>query len=207
MDLRGYCDSVIDGNEIRGILNNSNVIGANLASHDTDIKAGLAQHDVDIKALLAIVQKSVDEANQRLKVAEALERQTIKLLLTPEGLRAADPAVLVCTGDNAEAVLALARSARSRSSRSRSRLRRLPDAASPYPEVGPTGQRLLASRVAGSHAASSSGNSTLAVLQALFTDAIVDQQPPHRETLNQDREDHDGVGAGQQQVAAGKMRQ
>ena len=33
------------------------------------------------------MQKSVDEANQRLKVAEALERQTIKLLLTPEGLR------------------------------------------------------------------------------------------------------------------------
>ena len=100
LDLRSYCDSVIDGNEIRGILNNSNVIGANLASHDTDIKAGLAQHDLDIKALLAIVQKSVDEANQRLKVAEALERQTIKLLLTPEGLRNADPAVLVCTGDN-----------------------------------------------------------------------------------------------------------
>jgi len=46
------------------------------------------------------VQKNVGEANQRLKVAEALERQTIKLLLTPEGLRNADPALLVCTGDN-----------------------------------------------------------------------------------------------------------
>ena len=34
------------------------------------------------------------------KVAEALERQAIKLLLTPEGLRTADPAVLTCTGDN-----------------------------------------------------------------------------------------------------------
>ena len=94
LDLRSYCDSVIDSNEIRGILNNSTVIGANLAAHDTDIKAALATHDADIKALLAILQKSVDEANQRLKVSEALERQTILLLLTPEGQRNADPAVL-----------------------------------------------------------------------------------------------------------------
>lgn len=99
-DLRNYCDGVINGNEIRGILNNSTVIGSNLASHDADIKAALAQHDVDIKALLAIVQQSVDEANQRLKVSEALERQALKLLLTPEGLRSVDPAVMTCTGDN-----------------------------------------------------------------------------------------------------------
>lgn len=99
-DLRNYCDGVINGNEIRGILNNSAVIGSNLASHDADIKAALAQHDVDIKALLAIVQQSVDEANQRLKVSEALERQALKLLLTPEGLRSVDPAVMTCTGDN-----------------------------------------------------------------------------------------------------------
>jgi len=100
LDLRSYCDSVIDSNEIRGILNNTTVIGINLASHDADIKTALAQHDTDIKALLAILQKSVDEANQRLKVSEALERQTIKLLLTPEGLRTVDPAVMTCTGDN-----------------------------------------------------------------------------------------------------------
>ena len=99
-DLRNYCDGVINGNEIRGILNNSTVIGSNLASHDADIKAALAQHDADIKALLAIVQQSVDEANQRLKVSEALERQALKLLLTPEGLRSVDPAVMTCTGDN-----------------------------------------------------------------------------------------------------------
>jgi hypothetical protein len=99
-DLRNYCDDVINGNEIRGILNNTSVIGANLASHDTDIKAALAQHDADIKALLATLQKTVDEANQRLKVAEALERQAISLLLTPEGLRSVDPAVMTCTGDN-----------------------------------------------------------------------------------------------------------
>jgi hypothetical protein len=106
LDLRSYCDSVIDGNEIRGILSNSTVIGANLASHDSDMKAALASHDVDIKALLAILQNSVNEANQRLKVAEALERQTIKLLLTPEGLRAVDPAVMTCTGDNCPKLVA-----------------------------------------------------------------------------------------------------
>jgi hypothetical protein len=99
-DLRNYCDGVINGNEIRGILNNSTVIGSNLASHDADIKAALAQHDAEIKALLAIVQQSVDEANQRLKVSEALERQALKLLLTPEGLRSVDPAVMTCTGDH-----------------------------------------------------------------------------------------------------------
>lgn len=65
LDLRSYCDSVIDGDEIRGILNNSAVSGSNLAAHDTDIKAG-GQHDANIKALLATLQKSVDEANQQL---------------------------------------------------------------------------------------------------------------------------------------------
>jgi hypothetical protein len=99
-DLRNYCDGVINGNETLGILKNTAVIGANLAAHDADIKAALSQHDHDIKALLATLQKGVDEANQRLKVAEALERQSIKLLLTPEGLRSVDPAVLTCTGDN-----------------------------------------------------------------------------------------------------------
>lgn len=84
-DLRNYCDDVINGNEIRGILNNTTVIGSNFASHDTDIKAALHQHDADIKALLATLQQSVDEANQRLKVAEALECQALELLLTPEG--------------------------------------------------------------------------------------------------------------------------
>lgn len=116
-DLRNYCDGVINGNEIRGILNNSTVIGSNLASHDDDIKsalmthdseikAALAQHDADIKALLATLQRGVDEANQRLKVSEALERQTLKLLLTPEGLRSVEPTVMTCTGDNCPKLVA-----------------------------------------------------------------------------------------------------
>jgi hypothetical protein len=116
-DLRNYCDGVIEGNETRGILKNTNLIDNDLAMHDADIKthlathdaeikAALAKHDVEIKALLAILQRSVDEANQRLKVSEALERQTIKLLLTPEGLRSADPDVLTCTGDNCPKLVA-----------------------------------------------------------------------------------------------------
>lgn len=76
-----------------------------LSIHDTDIKVLLATHDADIKALLATLQKGVDEANQRLKVNEALSRQVIKLLLTPEGRKAVDPAVLSCTGDNCPRVL------------------------------------------------------------------------------------------------------
>jgi hypothetical protein len=98
--LRAYCDDVINGNEIRGILKNTNLIDNDLLAHDTAIKLALAGHDADIKALLAKLQGSVDEANQRLKVSEALERQTIQLLLTPEGLRAVNPDVMTCTGDN-----------------------------------------------------------------------------------------------------------
>lgn len=99
-DLRNHCDGVINGNETRGILKNTNLIDNDLLLHDADMKAALAKHDADIKALLAVLQKSVDEAIQRLKVSEALERQTIKLLLTPEGLRNVDPGVMTCTGDN-----------------------------------------------------------------------------------------------------------
>jgi hypothetical protein len=88
-DLRNYCDGVIEGNETRGILKNTNLILNDLSAHDAEIKA-----------LLATLQRSVDEANQRLKVAEALARQSIKLLLTPEGLRNVDPAVMTCSGDN-----------------------------------------------------------------------------------------------------------
>jgi hypothetical protein len=99
-ELRGYCDDVINGNEIRGILKNTNLIDNDLHDHDAAIKLALTTHDTDIKALLNQLQNSVDEANQRLKVAEALSRQTIELLLTPEGRRAVEPDVMTCTGDN-----------------------------------------------------------------------------------------------------------
>lgn len=105
-DLRSYCDGVIEGNETRGILKNTNLIDNDLAAHDATIKAALSKHDQEIKALLATLQKSVDEANQRLMVAEALQRQTIKLLLTPEGLRTVEPAVLTCTGSDCPKLVA-----------------------------------------------------------------------------------------------------
>lgn len=53
LSLRAYCDDVINGNEIRGILDNTTVIHADLETHDADIKANLATHDADIKANLA----------------------------------------------------------------------------------------------------------------------------------------------------------
>jgi hypothetical protein len=76
-----------------------------IALHDAEVKAALALHDAEIKALLATLQGGVNEANQRLKVNEALNRQIIKLLLTPEGRKAVDPAVLSCTGDDCPRVL------------------------------------------------------------------------------------------------------
>ena len=97
-DLRNYCDGVIEGNETRGILKNTNLITERPFPRTSD-SAALASR-AEIKALLATLQKSVDEANQRLKVAEALARQSIKLLLTPDGLRNVDPGVMTCSGDN-----------------------------------------------------------------------------------------------------------
>jgi hypothetical protein len=70
-----------------------------------DIKNRLATHDTEIKALLATLQGVVDENNQRLKSAQAVQRAIIRLLLTPEGRRSVNPAVLTCTGDNCPSVL------------------------------------------------------------------------------------------------------
>lgn len=105
-------DGAIDATEIEAAYENTVRLFGNLGTHhgalvqhDTDIKTQLATHDTDIKALLAILQAGVNEANQRLKVSETLQRTIIKLLLTPEGLRVVDPAALSCTGDNCPKVL------------------------------------------------------------------------------------------------------
>jgi hypothetical protein len=52
------------------------------------------------------IHADLDENNQRLKSVQAVQRQIIRLLLTPEGRRAVDPAVLTCTGDDCPNVLA-----------------------------------------------------------------------------------------------------
>lgn len=105
-------DGAVDATEIEAGYENTVRLFGNLGTHhdalvqhDTEIKLQLTTHDTDIKALLAILQAGVNEANQRLKVSETLQRTIIKLLLTPEGLRAVDPAALSCTGDNCPKVL------------------------------------------------------------------------------------------------------
>jgi hypothetical protein len=105
-------DGAVDATEIEAAFENTVRLFGNLGTHhgalvqhDTEIKTQLATHDTDIKALLAILQAGVNDANQRLKVSETLQRQIIKLLLTPEGLRAVDPAALSCTGDNCPKIL------------------------------------------------------------------------------------------------------
>lgn len=105
-------DGAVDATEIEAAYENTVRLFGNLGTHhgaliqhDTEIKTQLATHDTEIKALLAILQAGVNEANQRLKVSETLQRTIIKLLLTPEGLRAVDPAALSCTGDNCPKVL------------------------------------------------------------------------------------------------------
>jgi hypothetical protein len=107
-DLEG---SVANDNSNRDlIIDNDNAntadIQAGLAAHDVGVKAVVAQHDADIKALIATLQGGVTESNQRLKAVQAVQRQIIRLLLTPEGRRAVDPAVLTCTGDDCPNVLA-----------------------------------------------------------------------------------------------------
>jgi hypothetical protein len=105
-------DGAVDATEIEAAYENTVRLFGNLGTHhtalvqhDTEIKTQLATHDTDIKALLAVLQAGVNEANQRLKVSETLNRVIIKLLLTPEGLKAVDPAALSCTGDNCPKIL------------------------------------------------------------------------------------------------------
>ena len=52
------------------------------------------------------IHADLQEYNQRLKSVQAVQRQIIRLLLTPEGRRAVDPTVLTCTGDDCPNVLA-----------------------------------------------------------------------------------------------------
>jgi hypothetical protein len=116
-------DGAVDAAEIEAAYENTIAIYNNLdahhvalGAHDTAIKTAvtnattilstaLAAHDAGIKALLANLQTVVNQNAQQLKVNQALQRQVIRLLLTPEGQRSVDPAVLTCTGDNCPKVL------------------------------------------------------------------------------------------------------
>ena len=129
--LLTFCDATIDGAEIEGsferasdIYDQNVDIDADLAAHDLNIdtdlgahdlnmtaehavlSAQLATHDTDIKLLLADIKDAVDENTARLKSVQAMQRQTIKLQLTPEGRRVVDQTdVLTCLGDACPNVL------------------------------------------------------------------------------------------------------
>jgi hypothetical protein len=116
-------DGAVDAAEIEAGYENTVSLYRNLdahhmalLNHDTQIKTAitnatnilstaLAAHDTAIKALLAKLQATVDNNTQQLKVTQALNQQVIRLLLTPEGRRSVNPAVMTCTGDNCPKVL------------------------------------------------------------------------------------------------------
>jgi hypothetical protein len=116
-------DGAVDATEIEAAFENTVAIYKNLdahhlalKTHDADIKTTIAsavntllitlnKHDVDIKAAIAAVKGVVDQNTQLLKVSKALDGQIIRLLLTPEGKKEVNPAVMTCTGDNCPAVL------------------------------------------------------------------------------------------------------
>jgi hypothetical protein len=71
-----------------------------------DFEAGVDARLNQIIASLADLQDAVDDNTQRLKSVQAVQRQIIRLELTPQGQRAVNPDVLTCTGDDCPAVLA-----------------------------------------------------------------------------------------------------
>ncbi|MBI3895282.1 MAG: hypothetical protein HY313_05075 [Acidobacteria bacterium] len=82
-----------------------------LTTHDTDTKDKLAKHDTDLKNLLLTLQTSVyrlqasvDYNTQQLKVIDAFERALTKLVLSQDGQKVLNAALLTCTGDNCPSV-------------------------------------------------------------------------------------------------------
>lgn len=105
-----------DADTKAAITNATTTLSTALAAHDTQIKAAinhatnvlslaLASHDAAIKALLANLSAGVDQNRKLLRVNQTLQHQVIRLLLTPEGRRTVNPALMTCTGDNCPKVL------------------------------------------------------------------------------------------------------
>lgn len=88
---------------LRGIEHSYNIAEACDAA---DFESGVNTKLDDIHVDLATLQAAVDANEQRLKSVQAVQRQIIRLLLTPEGRRAVNPEVLTCTGDDCPSVLA-----------------------------------------------------------------------------------------------------
>jgi hypothetical protein len=111
-DLAGVQGSV--NNLDTHVTNVDNHISSEFVALDTHVTNEFAALDAHLTALLAAVanqvsnvQAAIDEANQRLLVLEAGEKQIMKLDLTPEGRRQVFPAILTCTGSNCPDVLTL----------------------------------------------------------------------------------------------------
>ncbi len=128
-----FCDddltgAVVDANyarldhihtDLAGVQTGVNTIGtqvANLDTHvtnvDTHVSNEFSALDAHLTALLAAVsnqvsnvQGSLDQANQRLLVLMAGEKEIMKLELTPDGQKKLVPAILTCTGSNCPDVL------------------------------------------------------------------------------------------------------
>jgi hypothetical protein len=116
-------DGAVDATEIEASFENTVALYQNLdahhlalRAHDFDLKnlvntstttlsLAISKHDADLKALLTLVLAGIAQNTQQLKVVQTLDTQVIRLLLTPEGRRAVNPAVLTCTGDNCPKVL------------------------------------------------------------------------------------------------------
>jgi hypothetical protein len=83
-----------------------------LSNVDTHVSTEFSALDAHLSALLAsvsnqvsIVQSSLDQANQRLLVLMAGEKEIMKLDLTPDGQRKIVPSILTCMGSNCPDVL------------------------------------------------------------------------------------------------------
>jgi len=71
-----------------------------------DFESGVNSRLALILGDLATLKDGVVEINHRLLSVQAVQKQIIRLELTPEGRRAVDPDVLTCTGDDCPNVLA-----------------------------------------------------------------------------------------------------
>jgi len=102
IDLCEIQDGNVDGSEIEAAFKNTKTISMDLDVHAMDLDA----HDEDIKALLANMLAAIEENTARLKSVQAVQKQILKLQLTPAGRRAVNETdVLTCLGDACPNVL------------------------------------------------------------------------------------------------------
>jgi len=94
------------GNQISSVGAQVSGVDTHLSNVDSHISSEIVALDAHMTALLAVLQASVDLANQRLLKTIAGEAQIMKLDLTPEGSRILLNSILTCTGSNCPNVLA-----------------------------------------------------------------------------------------------------